>query len=116
MTPQLAARLTVHEGEGLGATVVAPRLVPLVEPSVLPLAPGREAPAFDDQRLASLWRRDALHRRLLGLADVAGAAVTLLVVLDLVGHARTGFAALALTPLVVLVFKLAGLYDRDELR
>jgi exopolysaccharide biosynthesis polyprenyl glycosylphosphotransferase len=58
-------------------------------------------------------RRDALYRRLLAVADVfaAGLAVNLAI---LAGGARpTAYVLLAL-PLIVVLGKLLGLYDRDE--
>ena len=53
---------------------------------------------------------------MLGLADVLAAALALVVFVDLLGDDRTALAALLSTPLVVVLFKIAGLYDRDELR
>jgi exopolysaccharide biosynthesis polyprenyl glycosylphosphotransferase len=75
-----------------------------------------QRPELDDQCLPSLWRREALHRRLLGLADVAGATLALFVVLTLIGDDQPAVAALVGTPLLIVLFKIAGLYDRDELR
>jgi exopolysaccharide biosynthesis polyprenyl glycosylphosphotransferase len=62
-----------------------------------------------------LWR-EALHRRMLAIADIASAGLALVVVLNIVGRDRVAFAALAGAPLVVAVFKVAGLYDRDQMR
>jgi exopolysaccharide biosynthesis polyprenyl glycosylphosphotransferase len=64
----------------------------------------------------SLLRREALQRRLLAAADTLAVTVTLLLVLDVVGEDHTALAALAGMPLVIVPFKIAGLYDRDELR
>ena len=60
-------------------------------------------------------RRDTHYRRALGLADVLSAVIAVTVGIQLIedNHLRAG-AILAL-PLVVLVSKVAGLYDRDEL-
>ncbi len=58
----------------------------------------------------SRWRREALRRRLLALADVVAAGVALLVV-----SLPTGGAwALVFLPVWVVVAKLLGLYDRDQ--
>jgi exopolysaccharide biosynthesis polyprenyl glycosylphosphotransferase len=114
MTPQLAARLTFHDEEGheprfrgrpaaVGGTVVA-----------LPGAFG-----FVDggaRALPALLHREAVHRRLLCAADLLGTIVALLVSLVLLGNAEPRLAALAGVPLVILLFKVAGLYDRDQLR
>jgi exopolysaccharide biosynthesis polyprenyl glycosylphosphotransferase len=57
--------------------------------------------------------RDALHRRLLALADVAAAGLALNLAIVFGGQTPT-FAVVAVMPLVVLVSKAIGLYDRDE--
>ena len=44
------------------------------------------------------------------------ATLVLLVVLNVLGDDRTALVAVVGTPLVVVLFKIAGLYDRDELR
>ena len=63
---------------------------------------------------AATLRRDAVYRRLLGVADAAAAIVTLFVAVPLAGSSTPGLAALLAIPLVVLASKLTGLYDRDE--
>jgi exopolysaccharide biosynthesis polyprenyl glycosylphosphotransferase len=105
MTPQLASRLTIHEQElAVSGSVVAlpPRRLRLVEGG--------------ERTLPSLLRREALHRRLLGAADVLAATLALVLVLELLGGDQAGVAAVLGMPLVVVLFKVAGLYDRDELR
>ena len=67
-------------------------------------------------RIASLQRRESVRRRLLAAADLVAAALSLLLVLTATGSGNPGLATLAGTPLVVLIFKIAGLYDRDQLR
>jgi exopolysaccharide biosynthesis polyprenyl glycosylphosphotransferase len=62
-----------------------------------------------------LWR-EALNRRMLAVADVVSASIALVVVLNLLGHDRVALAAIAGMPLVLCLFKVAGLYDRDQLR
>jgi hypothetical protein len=92
MTPQLASRLKVHE-RNIGGTTAAGEGV-LTAPWVAPpLAPPRDArPDLDDACLPALWRREAVHRRLLGLFDVGGASLVLFLVLGLVrgDHAAIG--------------------------
>ena len=58
-------------------------------------------------------RRDALYRRALAAADVLSACVALLVALNLLGDDRVRPLALLAVPLVVVVAKVRGLYDRD---
>jgi exopolysaccharide biosynthesis polyprenyl glycosylphosphotransferase len=81
--------------------------------------------AFPNRRLghpdtggiaSSLLRRESLHRRLLGVSDVLAATLALVLVLTLLGNDQVGLATLAGMPLVVVLFKIAGLYDRDQLR
>jgi exopolysaccharide biosynthesis polyprenyl glycosylphosphotransferase len=116
MTPQLAAMLTIHEEELPDAEVEGRRfasgygsLIPFPRPAV-------RAEDGDEQTLPSLLRRESHRRRLLAAADVVGATAALALALTLLGEARPGPAILAGMPLVVLLFKVAGLYDRDQLR
>jgi exopolysaccharide biosynthesis polyprenyl glycosylphosphotransferase len=115
MTPQLA-RLRIHEPEVVEAPATGKRLVVVADPPPVEYTAPEEHPELDAECLPSLWRREALHRRLLGVADLLGATVALLVVLNLLGDDQTAVAAMLATPLVIGIFKIAGLYDRDELR
>jgi exopolysaccharide biosynthesis polyprenyl glycosylphosphotransferase len=58
--------------------------------------------------------RDAIYRRSLALADVAAAALALLLAVVVLGGDSVTLALLAALPLVVVVGKVIGLYDRDE--
>jgi exopolysaccharide biosynthesis polyprenyl glycosylphosphotransferase len=106
MTPPLAAKLTIHEPDvaGVGGALVA---FPSRQPGLINGA---------ERTLPSLMRREALHRRLLGASDVLGAALALTLVLTVLGQDQPSFAVLAGLPLVVVLFKIAGLYDHDQLR
>lgn len=116
MTPQLAARLTIHEPQAAKATAVAGhRLVTAGAPLVLPVRRSRSAGGPGPARRARL-RRESLYRRLLGAADVLGANAAFALALVLFGENTLPLAALAGMPLIVVLFKLAGLYDRDQLR
>jgi exopolysaccharide biosynthesis polyprenyl glycosylphosphotransferase len=116
MTPQLAASLTIHEPDVAGISaagegvLTAPRLVRA------PSALLDDRPDLDDACLPALWRREMLHRRLLGLFDVAGASFVLLLVLGLTRADHAAIASVAGMALLAVLFKIAGLYDRDELR
>ena len=61
-------------------------------------------------------RRDTFFRRMLALSDVAAAAASLWIAIEVVGAAAADLrvSALLLLPLVVVVNKAAGLYDRDQ--
>jgi exopolysaccharide biosynthesis polyprenyl glycosylphosphotransferase len=59
--------------------------------------------------------REGTYRRALALTDVCAAVGALLLVLALAGGTLLEPAVLAFAPLLVLVNKLSGLYDRDDL-
>jgi exopolysaccharide biosynthesis polyprenyl glycosylphosphotransferase len=60
-------------------------------------------------------RRDALFRRALAVADVAAAALALILSIQVIGHDHIQTPTLLGLPLVLVVSKIIGLYDRDEL-
>jgi exopolysaccharide biosynthesis polyprenyl glycosylphosphotransferase len=60
------------------------------------------------------YRRDAIYRRTLALADVASAAIAVLIGVPILGHDALNPVALLALPLVLVVGKVTGLYDRDE--
>src|SRR3954454_5145064 len=104
MTPQIAT-LTLHESPA--AELSLPRPGELLH---LPVRHTTTSASLD-RPLPWRIRREARHRRLLGVADMLAAAVALALALD--PQQVYVFAAL---PLVVLLFKISGLYDRDEVR
>ena len=57
--------------------------------------------------------RDALHRRLLALADMSAAALGLTAAI-VVGGGSPRIGVIATLPLIVLLAKVIGLYDRDQ--
>ena len=63
---------------------------------------------------ATTYRRDAIYRRALALADVASAAIAVLVGVPILGDDVLNPLALLALPLVLVVGMVAGLYDRDE--
>jgi exopolysaccharide biosynthesis polyprenyl glycosylphosphotransferase len=115
MTNQAATELrrkvgkaTDRVGHARGPSTVAP---PVTTPRIdlVPIAVRDLAPA------SPLWR-DAVRARLLGVADATTVAVVLVASVVLLGKSNMAVAALAGLPLAFALFKLAGLYDRDELR
>ena len=111
MTPRLAAKLTIHDpalavadaGDSAKSPLVAaPRRLALVDRPVAPVSAHR--------------RREALRRGLLCAGDVLAAGAALVLVLTLLGDDRLKLFALTGAPVVVLLFKVAGLYDREQLR
>jgi exopolysaccharide biosynthesis polyprenyl glycosylphosphotransferase len=80
-------------------------------------ADGRRFDLPDVEGLVSpgAMRRDAIYRRSLVGADILAAALALYFAVVQVAGASIKPAMLAAIPLVVVVGKLLGLYDRDEL-
>jgi exopolysaccharide biosynthesis polyprenyl glycosylphosphotransferase len=70
-------------------------------------------PIREGERTSEVLGRDALHRRLLATADVISAVAVVNLALVL-GGAEPAIAIVAVAPLVVLIAKIIGLYDRDE--
>jgi exopolysaccharide biosynthesis polyprenyl glycosylphosphotransferase len=108
--------LTIHEYELEEALVVAPR--PLALAGSIVSTPARRPSVTTDGEYAhsALLRRESLHRRLLGAGDMLAAALSLLFILSVTGDGNPGLLVLASCPLVVILFKVAGLYDRDLMR
>lgn len=116
MTPRVAAKLTIHDLELLGgdgreaqAAVSQRTLVPL-RPRRLTLLEG------DETFAAARRRREWLRRLSLCVADVLAAAAALVLVLTVLGDDRLKLLTLAGVPVIVLFFKVAGLYEREQLR
>jgi hypothetical protein len=114
MTPSLAAKLYIHDQDVDVEAEPRGQLVPM--PGVDRRSPGRDNQPLVEERAWSLVsRREALQRRLLAVADVLAVALTVILALNVHGPRRVALVAVAL-PLVIVPFKVAGLYDRDELR
>ena len=84
----------------------------------LPISASRAGRAdlkeLDEQRRERIRRRDAVHRRALAVADALAVALTLVVATAVMGEdTLTPSIAGALIG-VILLMKIAGLYDRDE--
>ena len=67
----------------------------------------------DNTPLAAIASREALYRRWLAAADVVSAFMALLFALTALGDDQLKPAVLLAIPLVVVIAKLRGLYDRD---
>src|SRR6266498_3593748 len=72
------------------------------------------APISDAESPARLWRRESRLRRLLGAADVLAGGLALVLGVTIFGDDALRPAALLGLPIIVLLSKLMGLYDRDE--
>jgi exopolysaccharide biosynthesis polyprenyl glycosylphosphotransferase len=78
------------------------------------IAVSDEFPVAEGRPRAEALARDSLYRRLLAVADALAAATTLILVAVVLGDDSLRPGALAVVPLVILVSKAVGLYDRDE--
>ena len=115
MTPEAAASLRVHEDQLLNVVASgAPELPAAIRVSAS--AEGVASIPVDLPGSVGLLRRESLHRRLLGIADVTSAALAAGLVLGAFDQRRAALSAVVGAALVLLVFKLAGLYDRDDLK
>ena len=61
-----------------------------------------------------MLRRDAFYRRALAAADVVSAGAAVVLGVSVLGNDELTPSLFAALPLVVLVSKMIGLYDRDE--
>lgn len=116
MTPQMAARLKLHADGGAGK-LADRRELRAIENAATALDAGELGRKdLDGRAAASIMRREALHRRLLGLADTSAVGLAVFVVLTLFGEHHVALAGLSGSVVILLLFKAAGLYDRDDLR
>ena len=105
-----------------GADIRAPlelddpaRLLPVApaDPQVRAARP-RSGEIPEGRLRGAIYRRDAIYRRALALADLASAAIAVLIGVPILGNDGLNPIALLALPLVLVVGKLTGLYDRDE--
>jgi exopolysaccharide biosynthesis polyprenyl glycosylphosphotransferase len=116
MTPQRGADIAVDEewaASQLG--LFRARLTVVPEASPAPRV-GEEVPHEDDESIDSVLWRAKLNRRLLALGDAVAASVALVVLLNVFGQRRVAAVAFIGLAVLLFLFKVSGLYDRDELR
>src|SRR5262245_26871864 len=94
-----------------------PRRIRLRNP--VSLRPVRSRPAPPEEFSEGLlreatYKRDGIYRRSLAVADLAAASLAVLVGVPMPGDDALNPLALLALPLVLLVGKVTGLYDRDE--
>lgn len=88
----------------------------LVPEASTALLPGELGSPDTDEELQPVVHQAVLNRLLLALGDVAASALALVVLLNVFGQRRVAAVALVGIALLLLLFKVSGLYDRDELR
>jgi exopolysaccharide biosynthesis polyprenyl glycosylphosphotransferase len=74
----------------------------------------REWPISEGATQTAVLRRDARYRRGLAAADVISAGSAVALGVAVLGNDKLTLSVLAALPLVVVVSKMIGLYDRDE--
>ena len=115
MNQQAAIGLRPHEEVVDPMFVDAPPLVAVAAEAPSPAA-ALAAVSLEPFPPDSLESNESVVRRALAVADVTAIASVLLLVLGRFGVERSALVALVSMPLIVLLFKIAGLYNRDELR
>jgi exopolysaccharide biosynthesis polyprenyl glycosylphosphotransferase len=116
--PEQRLQLEPHAGgpDRRAGTISRPRVIRLRNAFAGVL--GRDRPAHGEISEGLLpeatYRRDAAYRRSLGLADVASAMIAVLIGVQILGEDALNPVALLALPLVLVVGKLTGIYDRDE--
>jgi exopolysaccharide biosynthesis polyprenyl glycosylphosphotransferase len=71
-------------------------------------------PITEGRTVAATALREGMYRRMLGVADATTAALIVLFTLPELAEERVPLSALLLAPAIVLLAKLTGLYERDE--
>ena len=87
---------------------------PQVRAAFAPRDPAHQEEIPEGRLRDATYRRDAIYRRTLALADVASAAIAVLIGVPILGEDALNPVALLALPLVLVVGKVTGLYDRDE--
>ena len=72
--------------------------------------------AVEERLSARVTWRESLHRRSLGAADVIAGALTVAFVLRPFARHQIVLAGPVAGAVLLVIFKIAGLYDRDDLR
>jgi exopolysaccharide biosynthesis polyprenyl glycosylphosphotransferase len=117
MTTRSATTVKRQERDAVSELAVVPRLAAATDRADAVYTSDAGAMAMDGHaESAALMWRESIRRRLLGIADVIAASLALVLVLGGLG-ARSGLLTLPIAVVLVLgLFKVAGLYDRDDLR
>jgi exopolysaccharide biosynthesis polyprenyl glycosylphosphotransferase len=116
MAPKTGIRVPLPEEQAISELGTFGARLALAPDVVTELRVDREAPQESDERIESVVWHDAINRRLLALGDIVAASVALVVLLNVFSQRRVAALALAGIGLLLFLFKVSGLYDRDELR
>ncbi len=113
MMAPFATKLQIHEDEF--DVEVEPRGQLVAMPGVDRRSLRQDTQPPVEATWSAVPRRQILQRRLLAAADILAVALAVIFALNVQGPRRIALLAIAV-PLVIVPFKIAGLYDRDELR
>jgi exopolysaccharide biosynthesis polyprenyl glycosylphosphotransferase len=105
------------DGSNRASGLRFPRSGAAAAPLIRPLAqvvPRGAADVDDGQLSRRALRRDTTYRRSLAVADMLAGAAALLVAIVLLGEDSLDPTILAVLPVLVIVAKAVGLYDRDQ--
>lgn len=116
MTPQSGTGAPLHEEQAVNELGPFRARLTLAPDAPMALRTAEEVPLEQEERIESVVWHDALRRRSLALGDVAAASVALVVLLNVFGQRRVAALAIAGIALLLFLFKVSGLYERDELR
>ena len=108
--------MTLQEAQMIGEPTLVRAKLALAPDGATGFTAEGYLPLERDERVTSLVWREALHRRLLALGDISAATLALVVLLNVFGQRRVAALAIAGIALLLFLFKVAGLYDRDDLR
>jgi exopolysaccharide biosynthesis polyprenyl glycosylphosphotransferase len=87
---------------------------PVVSPSAVWRAPWLQGQMPEGELRPRVLTRDAIFRRSLALADIAACSLAVILAVSGIGQDRLVPGVVVAIPLLVLVSKVVGLYDRDE--
>jgi exopolysaccharide biosynthesis polyprenyl glycosylphosphotransferase len=116
MTPQSGIGSPLPDEQALSDLGPFRARLTLAPDTATPVRVDHVASHEDDESIDSVVWRASLNRRLLAVGDVAAASVALVVLLNVFGQRRVAALAFAGIALLLFLFKVSGLYDRDELR
>jgi exopolysaccharide biosynthesis polyprenyl glycosylphosphotransferase len=114
MAATSATELAFYDDEIVGSAAARPGLTAMTAQAAAGEVGGQVV--MEELSSAPLLEREALNRRLLAVADIAMVTLASLLISSLFDSRRVAVAALAGIPVVLFIFKAAGLYERDELR
>jgi exopolysaccharide biosynthesis polyprenyl glycosylphosphotransferase len=114
MTPQAGA--TIQEEQAFSDLAPLRTKLALVGDGATAFPAEVHLPLARDERVSSLVWRETLHRRILAFGDVAAASLALVTLLNVFDQRRVAALSVVGIALLLFLFKVAGLYDRDDLR